>query len=218
MQSPFIIYFPGCLIYTDQVLWAHIEKKFCDSRWSSVYKKPITDDIFWSTRPTQSHLFSHKSSVRTSPLFKFSKTKQQKTMFATGETVGLAEWIIDDTCLVILLFHSVYISLLISSLHDKRDGWCVFSWGLCVDMKSYFSTGREKIFLVLARATEKYSLVPLTILKCINATRKIYKYLTTKYTPSHARGLYSFIIRETRNFKTWIQLWHNSQLRSRCGQ
>ena len=24
-------------------------------------------------------------------------------MFATGETVGLAEWIIDDTCLVIFL-------------------------------------------------------------------------------------------------------------------
>ena len=27
---------------------------------------------------------------RPSPLFKFSKTKQQKTMFSTGETVGLA--------------------------------------------------------------------------------------------------------------------------------
>ena len=41
-----------------------------------------------------------------SPLFKARKTKQQKTMVATGETVGLAEWIIDDTCLVIhvLLF------------------------------------------------------------------------------------------------------------------
>ena len=25
-------------------------------------------------------------------------------MFATGETVGLAEWIIDDTCLVIYNF------------------------------------------------------------------------------------------------------------------
>ena len=36
-----------------------------------------------------------------SQLFKSSKTKQQKTMFATGVTVGLAEWIIDDTCLVL---------------------------------------------------------------------------------------------------------------------
>ena len=25
-------------------------------------------------------------------------------MFATGETVGLAEWIIDDTCLVIIAY------------------------------------------------------------------------------------------------------------------
>ena len=33
-----------------------------------------------------------------------SKTKQQKTMFATGVTVGLDEWIIDDTCLVLLIF------------------------------------------------------------------------------------------------------------------
>ena len=39
--------------------------------------------------------------VRPSPLYKSSKTKRQKTMFATGETVGLAEWIIDDTCVVL---------------------------------------------------------------------------------------------------------------------
>ena len=39
-------------------------------------------------------------SVCPSPLFKSSKTKQQKTMFATGVTMGLAEWIIDDSCLV----------------------------------------------------------------------------------------------------------------------
>ena len=38
-------------------------------------------------------------SVCPSPLFKSSK-KQQKTMFATGVTMGLAEWIIDDTCFV----------------------------------------------------------------------------------------------------------------------
>ena len=38
--------------------------------------------------------------VRPSLLFKSRKTKQQKTMFTTGLTMGLAEWIIDDTCLV----------------------------------------------------------------------------------------------------------------------
>ena len=37
---------------------------------------------------------------RTSPLFKTKKKIQAKTMFATGEIVGLAEWIIDDICLV----------------------------------------------------------------------------------------------------------------------
>ena len=50
------------------------------------------------SRPVVIISFAHV--VRPSPLFKSSKTKQQKTMVATGETVGLAEWIIDDTSLV----------------------------------------------------------------------------------------------------------------------
>ena len=33
-----------------------------------------------------------------------AKQNKVKTMFATGKTVGLAEWIIDDTCLVFPLF------------------------------------------------------------------------------------------------------------------
>ena len=33
-----------------------------------------------------------------------SKTKQPKTMITTGETVGLAAWIIDDTCLLFYVF------------------------------------------------------------------------------------------------------------------
>ena len=39
----------------------------------------------------------------------FSKQNKfkAKTMFATGETVGQAEWIIDDTCLVIYSFTMV---------------------------------------------------------------------------------------------------------------
>ena len=40
-----------------------------------------------------------RPSVRASPLFK-TKQISSETMFATGETVGLAEWIIDDSCLV----------------------------------------------------------------------------------------------------------------------
>ena len=44
--------------------------------------------------------------VRTSVRPHFSKQNrfQAKTMFTTGEIVGLAEWIIDDTCLVIHIF------------------------------------------------------------------------------------------------------------------
>ena len=50
------------------------------------------------SQPVGIIVFAHV--VRPSPLFKSSKTKQQKTMFATGVTMGLAGWIIDDTCLV----------------------------------------------------------------------------------------------------------------------
>ena len=72
----------------------------------------VDKSFFWSTRPTHSHgrkgsVFSHmlsvRPSIRPSPLFKFRKTKQQKTMFAIGVTMGLAEWIIDDTWLVFIL-------------------------------------------------------------------------------------------------------------------
>ena len=35
------------------------------------------------------------------------KLNKAKTIFATGETVGLAEWIIDDTCLVSAMVHEV---------------------------------------------------------------------------------------------------------------
>ena len=51
-------------------------------------------------------VFTHvvRPSVRMSvPTFQnLAKQIKAKTMFATGETVGLAEWIIDDPCLGIL--------------------------------------------------------------------------------------------------------------------
>ena len=42
-----------------------------------------------------------------SPHFSKSNKFQAKTMFATGETVGLAEWIIDNTCLVLHFFQGL---------------------------------------------------------------------------------------------------------------
>ena len=58
------------------------------------------------SRPVGIIVFAHVvcSSVRPSPLFKSRKTKLQKTMFSTGVTMGLAEWIIADTCLVFVIF------------------------------------------------------------------------------------------------------------------
>ena len=44
------------------------------------------------SRPVGIIVFAHV--VHPSPLFKSRKTKQQKTMFVTGVTMGLAEWII----------------------------------------------------------------------------------------------------------------------------
>ena len=59
-------------------------------------------------RPT---VFAHV--VRTSvPTFQnLGKQNKATTMFDTGETVGLAEWIIDDTCLVFLYFVELSICL-----------------------------------------------------------------------------------------------------------
>ena len=56
------------------------------------------------SRPVVIIVFAHvvRPSVRPSVRLHFSKQNkfQAKTMFAPGETAGLAEWIIDDTCLV----------------------------------------------------------------------------------------------------------------------
>ena len=48
---------------------------------------------------------TYRPSVRASvPTFQIKQNRTKKTMFAIGETVGLAEWIIDDTCLVVIYF------------------------------------------------------------------------------------------------------------------
>ena len=76
---------------------------------------------FWSTWPT-SHsrpvviiVFPHvdRPSVRVH-FSKSSKTKHKietKTMFTTGETVDLAEWIIDDTYVVLFTFSPSFFPL-----------------------------------------------------------------------------------------------------------
>ena len=82
------------------------------------------------------NLFSHMLSVRTSPFFKSSKTKQQKTMVATFETVGLAEWIIDDTCLVTIAFINCDREMLnnVNFLWSSLE--CLFLWNITIRLIS----------------------------------------------------------------------------------
>ena len=88
----------------------------------------------WSTRPTHSHgrlwsLFSHMLSVR--PSIRLSP-QQQKTMVATGETVGLAEWIIGDTCLVFSTLSSIHSQIIaFQKWYTKLN---VISWNFVVQV------------------------------------------------------------------------------------
>ena len=68
-------------------------------------KRKLCDLLFfWSTWPTHSHGRYSDHYFRTccpfllpSPFFTKQNKFQAKTMFTCGETVGMAEWIIDDT-------------------------------------------------------------------------------------------------------------------------
>ena len=96
--------------------------------------EPLIDPL---GRPTISAVSDHylctccpsvRPSVRPSPLFKSSTTKQQKIMVATFETVCLAEWIIDDTCLVLYNIYSqkcmyYFIFYLFILLHKASVLW-----------------------------------------------------------------------------------------------
>ena len=71
-----------------------------------IYSQYKLRNVFWFTRLTHRHgrywsLFSHMLSVTFQNIAK-QNNFQAKTMFTTGETVGLAEWIIVDTYLVFL--------------------------------------------------------------------------------------------------------------------
>ena len=52
------------------------------------------------SRPIGIIVFEHVVRPSVSTIQNLAKLNKVKTIFATGETVGLAEWIIDDTCLV----------------------------------------------------------------------------------------------------------------------
>ena len=99
-------------------------------------------------------VFAHV--VRPSPLFKSSKTKQQKTMVAAGETVCLAEWIIDDTCLV---NDYVYIRLHFPLSHFSLAG----------QFESSLQSSAENILWMIKNVALKYFFHDLTCTRFIYA-------------------------------------------------
>ena len=67
------------------------------------------------------HLYVHTSV----PTFQnLAKQNKVKTMFTTGETVGLAEWIIDDTCLVLCTNWNVTIMSLVKRKYEEQTLKC----------------------------------------------------------------------------------------------
>ena len=63
--------------------------------------------LIHSANPKSRQRFLHMLSVRPSPLFKSRKTKQKQCSLPCV-TMGLAEWIIDDFCVVLIAFVSVF--------------------------------------------------------------------------------------------------------------
>ena len=75
------------------------------------YKLIHSDDP--QSRPVGITVFSHvvRSYVRPSPLSNLTKQNKQKTIFATGETVGLAEWIIVKTFFIYIIFVRYHLNI-----------------------------------------------------------------------------------------------------------
>ena len=93
--------------------------------------------------PVEITIFTHvRLSVRLYvPTFQnLARQNKAKTMFDTGETVGLAVWIIDDTCLVIdYVFH-----LQISWVRN-RDSYVLFTSNIKVITDNRFDLLRSVV-------------------------------------------------------------------------
>ena len=142
---------------------------------------------FWSTRPTHSHAGCdhcfHKwcpcvrASVRTSvPTFQnLSKQNkfQVKTMFISGETVGLAGWIIDDSCLVSFQF---IVGFQMMKEKDRRmANLCICAVRILNEISFHFLvSGNTKQFLIFFR-------LKTTLYKRYLAFTSLYVYFITAY-------------------------------------
>ena len=89
----------------------------------AVTKQKLIHSANPQSRPVGIIVFAHSyvcPSVR--PHFLKQNKFQAKTMFATVETVGLPEWIIDNTCLVDFIFAEVQLNKRVifgRQLHNK---------------------------------------------------------------------------------------------------
>ena len=86
----FSLYISSC--FSASLSYTHTRWKFCQ-KWTTV----TAGRIIVSAYVVRMYVHPHFSNL--------AKQKQQKTMFDTGVTMGLAEWIIDDTCLVYFYLH-----------------------------------------------------------------------------------------------------------------
>ena len=74
-----------------------------DKKIAAINKKYQKASTLITTRPVVIIVFAHVVRTYVRPHFSKQNKFQVKTMFTTGEAVGLAEWILDDTCLVLWL-------------------------------------------------------------------------------------------------------------------
>ena len=78
----------------------YISKNIANTRTS----KKLIHSADPQSRPVGIIVFAHVVSTSVSTFQNLAKQNKAKTKVTTSETVGLAVWIIDDTCLVIICF------------------------------------------------------------------------------------------------------------------
>ena len=98
-------------------------------------------------------------------------------MFATGVTMGLAEWIIDDTCLVFIIFPAIvdillliyfvldngFVGTFVRSVKDSKEPlWYRLSFPYLHPFKGFCISA--SIFMVVAISAERHRAIcsPLT--------------------------------------------------------
>ena len=109
--------------------------------YASVYLKFLIHEADPQSRSIVIIVFAHVVRPSVRPHFSKQNKFQAKAMIANGETVGLAEWIIDDTCLVFISFPNTncgpmnggtcYTSEECNLRGGRSSGGCANGFGIC---------------------------------------------------------------------------------------